>query len=428
MRLFVIPVLVTSLVAQQPPARSRQFFSGYAGSLPSRDVDKARTFFDRPAVRGLLARLEGGSLSREAVESTLQGSGTSLSDLLHVRLIRPDGDRYAIGFAYFTADDMRRIYAVADRAAPSLAAAYRARKSEFDRIFSRYPVSTVPRDRIAFVLISGFCLNWDGLEVTRELGYRRPVWVEGDGYRYSFWASETVAQRDYREVYWGSSTFPPQPAEYAFSSFGDPDSDPRMNMPDLLFMPPKEMAPAVGAAAGRVGVHDEDAFGMHFEQVLGSSVATKVSAVLFALREKPQTSAQLEAEAEDSTQALLALLTEVQYVSADGRGVYHLTVPVFDRGDKGLVTDTIALSRAIMRSWLRQHLPEMKRELSGLTAVANGLPFEAVFTQIWHEIFGQVTRDLAQSGVTASAYGQDVRYKGSLSVLWRPVLYSFIPG
>jgi hypothetical protein len=37
--------------------------------------------------------------------------------------------------------------------------------------------------------------------------------------------------------------------------------------------------------------------------------------------------------------------------------------------------------------------------------------------QIWHEIFGQVTRDLARSGVTARAYGKDIRYKGSLSVL-----------
>jgi hypothetical protein len=201
-----------------------------------------------------------------------------------------------------------------------------------------------------------------------------------------------------------------------------------MNMPDLLFMPPKEMAPAVGAAAERAGVHDEDAFGMHFEQVLGRSGGAKISALLFALRKQPQTYVQLEAAFGDRTPALLALLTEIQYVAADARGVYHLTVPVFDRGDKAMVTETIALSRTIMRAWLRQHLPEMKRDLSGLTAIDNGLSFEAVFTQIWHEIFGQVTRDLARSGVTGSAYGPDIRYKGSLSVLWRPVLYSFIPG
>jgi hypothetical protein len=87
---------------------------------------------------------------------------------------------------------------------------------------------------------------------------------------------------------------------------------------------------------------------------------------------------QPEAAARDSTKALLALLTEIPYVATDARGVCYLTVPVFDGGDKDVVSQTVALSRTVMRSWFRQHLPDMKRELSGLTTVGNGLPFEAV--------------------------------------------------
>ena len=71
---------------------------------------------------------------------------------------------------------------------------------------------------------------------------------------------------------------------------------------------------------------------------------------------------------------------------------------------------------------------EAQSELAGLTTLRNSLPFEALFTQIWHEIFGLVTRDLVRLGVTADAYTQDVPYKGSFSALWRPSLYSFIPG
>jgi hypothetical protein len=124
MPISLVPALVTLLLLQQPPATNRQFFSGYAGALPAREADKARPFFNRPQVRALLARMESGSLPRDAVDTTLAESGTTIDDLLHVRLVRRDGDRYAIGFAYFTAADMKRIYAVADRMAPSLAAAY----------------------------------------------------------------------------------------------------------------------------------------------------------------------------------------------------------------------------------------------------------------------------------------------------------------
>jgi hypothetical protein len=79
-------------------------------------------------------------------------------------------------------------------------------------------------------------------------------------------------------------------------------------------------------------------------------------------------------------------------------------------------------------AWLREHVPGIERELFGLTAVRSGLPFEALFTQIWHEIFGSVTRDLARSGFTASARVDRVGYKGSQSVLRRGVVCSFQPG
>jgi hypothetical protein len=419
----------------QPPvagatakAPDRHFLSGFAGRLPAHEADNARIFFNRPAVRALLARLEGGGLPRGDVEGLLANSGTSLDQLVHVGLVRQDGARYGIGFAYFTAEDMTRIYAVADRLAPSLAAAYRARHADFDRIFARYQVPSVPRGQVAFVLLSGFCLNWDGLAVTRLDGYRRPVLVQGEGYAYSFWASETTESRDYHGVYWGSSTLPVAGADASFSSFGDPDSDPRMNLPDLLFMPAGDMAPAVRRAAERVGLRDEEAFGRRFEQVLGSGVGERVSAILFALRRTALTEADLDARIGAPVGPLLALLTEIRYLSREATGVYRITVPVFDRDDRGLVDDTIATSRAILGQWLAEHMPEIRQELSALTAARNGLSFEALFTQVWHEIFGLATRDLARLGVTADPYAADVAYKASFSALWRSSLYAFIPG
>jgi hypothetical protein len=327
---------------------------------------------------------------------------------------------------------MVRIHDVADRVSPSLAKAYNARKRDFDRIVDSYPAKSVPRGEIEFALLAGFCLNWDGLKVTRELGLRRPLTVEGKDFRYSFWASEAGAERDYREFYWGSSTFPlAAPGRidaYSFSSFGDPDSDPRMNFPDLPYLPPSDLAANVRRAAGSVGLHDVDEMGQHFDQVLGGAVFDPVARILFALREKPRSERELAAAAGRDPSALLALLEEIQYVGRGSDGAWRLLVPAFDAGDRPMIERTIALSREILRSWLRERYPAIRHDLSDLTAIRAGLPFEALFTQIWHEIFGEVTRDLARDGTIESAYAPVRRYKGSLSVLWRQSLYAFAPG
>ena len=83
--------------------------------------------------------------------------------------------------------------------------------------------------RLAFVLVAGFSLNWDAL----DLFYKRKATGDrcsfyGSGGQYSFWASEDVPSYSYKGYYWGSSTFPADemnldpPLDFAFSSFGDP--------------------------------------------------------------------------------------------------------------------------------------------------------------------------------------------------------------
>ncbi|HET9794128.1 MAG TPA: hypothetical protein VFS34_06665 [Thermoanaerobaculia bacterium] len=427
-------LLLLATVTSVASASDRKFLSGYAGTIPPRDSDRARTYFEKPAVRALLGRLESGSVPSVEVDALLKGSGASVEDLQRVGLLRRDEDRFAIGFAYFTAEDMKAIYAVADRAAADLAAAYRGRKREFDRILRGYPATGVPRDELAFVLLAGFSLNWDGLALTREMGLRRPRLVEGKDFRYSFWASEDVPGRDYREFYWGSSTYPLEgagvaaPRAFSFSSFGDPESDPRMNFPDLAFLSAGELAPSVRSAAERVGLRDTEEMGEKFHGVLGGNVLRAAADVLFALRKSPLPAGTIAGITGNDPGPLLALLEEIGYVASDRKGLYRLTVPVLDDSDREMVEKLLATSRNVMRPWLESHAAGIRRELAGLTAIRAGLSFEEVFTQVWHEIFGATTRELVRDGVIASAYGREARSKGSFSVLWRPRLYAFIPG
>ena len=412
-------------------AADRKFLSGYAGTIPPRESDRARTYFEKPAVRALLARLESGGLPPAEVDASLRGSGASAGDLLRVGLLRRDGNRLAIGFAYFTAADMKMIRAVADRASLEIALLYRNRESDLDRLLAGYAARAVPRDELAFILLAGFGMNWDGLALTRELGLRRPRLVEGKDFRYSFWASEELPRRDYREYYWGSSTAPlanpGDPRAWSFSSFGDPESDPRMNFPDLAYLPASDMTTPVRAAAERVGLRDTEEYGQKFHGVLGGVVMGHAADLLFALRKEPLPDERIRAIVGGDPAALLGLLETIGYVErADRR--WTLRVPVLDESDRPIVDEALALNRKVLRSWLEWRGPWLRRELSGLTAIRAGLSFEEVFTQVWHEIFGATTRELARGGIIASAREKGARSPGSFSVLWRQSLYRFIPG
>jgi hypothetical protein len=415
-------------------AGEREFYSGYAGSLPTDPEQRAGTYFDNPRVRALIFTLEEGPVSRKRVTRELKGTGFSLEDLVRVKLIRQEGKRYYIGFNYFTARDMVAVIATAKKQVPSLVQAYLDRAAEFNRLFDLYPVDSVAKDRLAFVLIAGFSFNWDGLKITRDEGYRRPVLVEGDGFRYSFWASEDVPNHDTHGFYWGSSTLPAgpfnysqDPVDWAFSSFGDPYSDPRMDFPDLLLRPADKMASKVRTVSERIGLIHDTSFGGNFDQVLGLESGRDFAALLFALRGSPRERGDLAQVLREpaKVEAYLDLLVETQYIDRDAGENYHLLIPVLDRGDRQMVEQGLALSRQILSTWLKENYPIIREELGTLTAMRHGVPIESLFTQIWHELFGLATRELVASGFLFDPAGPEIRYKGSYSTLWRHELYDY---
>jgi hypothetical protein len=423
------------LIAAQPApavAQEREFYTGYKGSLPLDPRLLARTYFDEPRVRELIYQVETGPVSREQAQAALKGSGSTLGDLLRVGLLREDHGRYVLAFNYFTAADMKAVIAAARKHVPSLVAAYLEHRSELDRILDDYPVKSVAEDRLAFVLIAGFSLNWDGLAVTQDAAFRRDLLVEGDGFGYSFWASEAVPGHDTHGFYWGSSTLPTgrfnyesDPVDWSYSSFGDPYSDPRMNFPDLLLTSADEMEPAVREAARRIGLIHDTSLGGDFPDVLGFESGRDFATLLFRLREGPKGVEDLAEGFGDSTKlgAYLDLLHEIQYAERDEEGVYHLLVPVLDHPDRPLVDAALRWSRNTLTGWLTAHYSDLRKEMGSLTAMRQGVPFESLFTQIWHELLGLATRELARSGLLFDPAGPQLRYKGSYPVLWRQDLF-----
>lgn len=426
-------------ISQPAVAAHRTFFEGAAGVIPSNPKDQTRTYFDMPQVRAIVERAETRPLSAQDVAAGLAGAQADIRDLLRTKVLRKTPAGYVIGFNYFTLADMKKIHATAQQYVPSLVAAYRAHGREFERIFSRYSVKSVPRERLATVILAGFALNWDGLDMTKRLGYRRPQLVTGPGWKYSFFVSEDDPSYSEHGFIWGSSSLfglhdnlPGKPVDFEFSSFGDPYSDPRMNLPDVFLMPEGDMTPDVAAAAAQIGLRDETYDGEDFKNVIGAARARSIGPMLFALRERPLSLAQLstnvQAEDRPHAAAFVKLLVAMEYVRKRGDGRYELITPVFDRADAPMLDSALALHRKILGEWLRRVYPLARAPLASITAVREGVPFESAFTQIWHEYFGLATREMIAAGLIEDPYSKARKHPGSVAALWRRSIYHFDPG
>ena len=75
-----------------------------------------------------------------------------------------------------------------------------------------------------------------------------------------------------------------------------------------------------------------------------------------------------------------------------------------------------------MHDWHVKHYATARADLSGLTAVTQATPFEVMYTEVWHYIFGYTNLRLAESGFMLDPYANDWRFPGFVPVLWANVL------
>ena len=421
------------LVAQKANVNDRVFFSGQAGTLPTDSKDLTKTYWNNKHIRNLILLMESGPVDLSIVEGAIKKTDISVSDLLRVKILRKQDDLYYIGFNYFNADDMIQIHHLVDSLGSELANAYLSRQNEFYHLFDQYPVKSVNKNILAFGLVAGISLNWDGLSITKEHGFRIPDLVKGEGWQYSFWASEEVPNRNYKAFYWGSSTAPfgiynydLDPADYAFSSFGDPYSEPRMNFPDIAWHQPNSLPPQILSLVQKIGLETNTDMNFKIDSVLGAVTMKRVANILFSLREKPKSIEELRTGFtgdESKLNETMALLEEIEYTKRSPEGAYDLLIPVFNYEDSTLVKNVLGLSKEIIVDWLSINYDNIRNELSDLTSLKHGVPFESLFTQVWHEFFGVTTRILSEKGFIADAYAQDIKYQGSFGILWRNTVY-----
>ena len=71
-----------------------------------------------------------------------------------------------------------------------------------------------------------------------------------------------------------------------------------------------------------------------------------------------------------------------------------------------------------MIAWHEENYDAIKAVLSDLTPLRNGVPFERVYTEVWHFVFGIANRELVKAGFFADPYAEGRRHKGFRPFIW----------
>jgi hypothetical protein len=261
-------------------------------------------------------------------------------------------------------------------------------------------------------------MNWDGLKLTTELGYRVAPVHYPNGDAYLFHSNQPGANNPALGIYSESHSLPG--ARTTFTTFGDGPSIPRTNgIPDVFDGPAEDGLESLK--------NDPATYGAVQVELLAyiEDAATDAGAVMAALAESPLTVPALRARVvlpDTRFDATLRFLEALGYIGRSGY-TYDVAVPVLTPRDRPMLDSTLALSRRIMTEWLAANHGAMEHDLAGLSSVRDGLPFAAPFSEVWHYVFGFAAKSLAADGFFADPRAPGRRDTGYVPLVWATSLY-----
>ncbi|HEY1470613.1 MAG TPA: hypothetical protein VGF61_16335 [Candidatus Acidoferrum sp.] len=385
--------------------------TGVTGSISASGLDDPQYVLSFVAIQRLMLDATRRPVTREEVVAAIQGTPVTLDRLLQLQLLRRDDDRFRLNYLLLTSQDQQAIYAASARYGQSLADAFRAHKAEFDQICSRYPNAS-SRPQLMFGLVAGAALNWGGLHLATQLGYRVQPVRHSNGDVYLIHSTERGVQLNLVGLYLDSETAPG--SKMSFSTFGDGESRPRLQgLPDAFegvdsAVEDWKKLPSVYGALRSEYV------------VLILSAIDDAGQIVSAVATGSDTDSSLAKNVsvpEQRRKSMLTLLTAIGYLGESGHR-YSVGVPVLLDRDNPMVDSALVLSRQIMTHWLRVNYVLMEKELVGLSPMRNGLPFSLAFNEVWHYTFGFATKSLAETGFYANPYAPRNRYKGYVPLVW----------
>jgi hypothetical protein len=409
--LFASTNIITGQESSGTTAQEPLLSTAVTGSIKASGLDDPQYVLSFVSIQRLMLEATQRPLTIKEIATAIQDTPVTLDRLLQLGLLRRDDDKFRLNYLLLTSDDQQAIYAAGVRYGQNLADAFRAHKAEFDQLLSRYPQGAL-RPQLLFGLVGGAALNWGGLHLATELGYRVQPVRHANGDVYLVHSKERGAQLNLVGFYLDSETAPGP--RMSFSTFGDGDSMPRLQgLPDVFdgvdsAVEDWKKLPNVYAALRSEYV------------VLLLSAIDDVGRIMSAVATGNDTDTLLSTNVsmpDDRRKSTMALLISIGYLQeADHH--YSVGVPILLDRDKPMVDAALVMSRRIMTEWFRANYSLMEKELAGLSPMQNGLPFSLVFNEVWHYTFGFATKSLAETGFYANPRAPGNRYEGYVPLVW----------
>lgn len=379
------------------------------GTIRSHGMNDPQYVLSFVPVQRLVLTAVTRPLERKEVELGLAGTGVTPADLVRLDLLREEGGQYRLTFLLLTVQDQRTMYSLCQKYGVSLANAFVSHRREFDVLAAKFPEQSQRAD-LMFDLVEGVAMNWGGLSLTTELGYRIQPPRHPDGSVYFVHATERGAKLDFSGMYLDSQTAPG--AVMSFSTFGD--GSPRLQgWPDVL--DGIEHANELWKKTPDVYAALQDEYVAYLFSALddAGAIMRSVSAGVLSA-DALQKQLNIPRSHFDST---LHVLLVTGYLKQLGNGL-TIGVPLITLQDKPAVDQILELSRRIMHDWLLANYPAMKHDFDGLSPMQNGVPFGLLFSEVWHYDFAFAAKQLAASGFFADPHAPGRRYDGYVPLVW----------
>lgn len=357
--------------------------------IGSIDTSRSPNYFgvmNEISLQKFFLTLAKSAMPESAVHSALKGTRTGVKELLDLGLIRKVENEYFLNFALFTVEDQKRVIEVIDPYAESLSKALLVHQKEITSVLASYDAEGVDRKALAFLVLGCASLDWDGLQLTEDKGYRAVTGHKPDG-EYVPHAEEN-GDISIEKIYWGSRTNSYK--EISFTTFGD-DVSKRLT-------PPKEFA-------------------------------EPICRIMLSLRESPKTIKELAMTPGITpleTDGLLPILLAYDWV-VESAGRYRIKIPVFTTRDEAMIKKILAIGNQVMDMWLKENYQRLKLDMKSMSYTRSGVAFEEGFTMIWHYLFGLANKKLVAAGLFADPYAVGRKFKGSFPVIYDAKKSSFSP-
>ncbi len=317
-----------------------------------------------------------------------------ISDLLRIEAVRDLQGVYSLSFPVYTVDDRRRML---KEALPVASKISRGIISQFDEVREiaegLSAAGQVEMDVILFSVVGCFFLDWYCLETLHKEGLLIRSKPQPGGREYVLQGKTRMDERTANEMgykhYIASSSSVYD--GYTFTSFGEGGL--KYTLPNIFWFIRHSFEHGKGQYRWPTWVNEkiQGLMASYEEKTLGTTAE-----ILFSLTKGPRSYTDL-VSSDDWTAKILDTLIDMGYV-VHHDDLVHLVFPVFEAHDKEVINDISTVLMPAVFKQVSDSYDSLASSLSAITPFKNNISMQEVYGEVWHCIFGQSNRLLAEKG------------------------------